>query len=170
MTQEHMIPPSSALSAEVEDHQYTDSFSAPLNRTDTNPSELIAAFFNAVPSWVDRLMVFRNWLVSFFGLKGGSLHLSTIQPPFAKGQQLGVFKILAMNENEIVMGEQDKHLDFKTSLLIERGHTDRLVISTIVKTHNLLGKTYLLIVIPFHRIIARTLIKRMAKRLSKNGV
>jgi hypothetical protein len=146
-------------------YDYADSFSAALERTDTEPEELVVAFFNSMPSWVDRLMGLRNWLVSFLGLKVGTVDLSSIHPPFSEGQQVGIFKIVRMTQDEVVLGETDKHLDFTTSLGIERGEMDKLVISTVVKTHNLFGRVYLFVVTPVHRLIVRVQIKRMAKQL-----
>ena len=41
--------------------------------------------------------------------------------------------------------------------LTERG-TSRVVLSTVVKPHNVFGRTYLRAILPFHRIGVRTIL------------
>jgi len=42
------------------------------------------------------------------------------------------------------------------------GHGQRVTATTLVLTHNLLGRSYLAIILPFHRLIVRTLLRRVA--------
>jgi hypothetical protein len=90
------------------------------------------------------------------------------QPPYSPGQQIGTFTIQAISDNEVVLGENDKHLDFRTSLLIRRSINSEIVISTVVRTHNnTFGKLYFFIVKPIHRIISALTVNRMVNNIDK---
>jgi hypothetical protein len=41
-------------------------------------------------------------------------------------------------------------------------HGQYVTATTLVLTHNLLGRTYLAIILPFHRLIARTMLRQVA--------
>jgi hypothetical protein len=73
-----------------------------------------------------------------------------------------------MNENEIVTGRDNKHIDFRLSVLKAAADdaTD-IVVSTICTVHNLFGKIYPVFVVPFHRWGVRLLMSRAvaARRL-----
>ena len=159
------IPSESMLFDDSKKYDYSDSFSVSLQRQDVESWELVAAFFLSTPKWVDNLFVLRNKLVSAIGLKAAMADLTQLNPPYKKGQQFGVFRILEMTDNEVVLGENDKHLDFRTSLFIERGIDDRLVVSTIVKINNYFGKVYFFIVKRVHQIIVPIMVKRMVKNI-----
>jgi hypothetical protein len=74
-------------------------------------------------------------------------------------------------DNEIVIGENDKHLDFRVSLLFDenKNHFDEksLTISTTVKFHNWLGVLYFLPVRPFHKLIVPAMLQNMIGKLEK---
>ncbi|WP_348626172.1 MULTISPECIES: DUF2867 domain-containing protein [unclassified Mesorhizobium] len=62
-----------------------------------------------------------------------------------------------------MLGLDDRHLDFR--LLVEvrdLGMTcQEVAATTIVKTHNWLGRAYLAIVMPFHRIIVPAMLAQV---------
>jgi hypothetical protein len=161
------VPSMSMIFSECSEYDYTDSFYRLLKRKDVESWELVAAFFMSAPKWVDNLMVLRNRLVSLIGLKGDSTIPNKLHPPYSIGQQIGTFQIQEISESEIVLGQNDKHLDFKTSLLIKHGVNDELVISTIVRTNNTFGKLYFFLVKPIHRLIVPIMIRRMVKNIDE---
>lgn len=89
---------------------------------------------------------------------------------YEPGEQLGLFKIFSKSENEIVMGEDDKHLNFRISLLLEKDTNDNakkdITISTTVEFNNWFGKLYFLPVKPFHKIIVPSLLRGILKKLN----
>ena len=59
------------------------------------------------------------------------------------------------------MAENDKHLNFRTSVLIDRKEPlSHIYLTTIVKFNNIWGRLYFIPVKPFHRIIIKTLLKK----------
>ncbi|WP_307719043.1 DUF2867 domain-containing protein [Massilia glaciei] len=107
----------------------------------------------------------RDVIVAGFGLKTAK-HLATLAKD-AQSDRVGIFKIYSTNETEIVLGEDDKHLDFRVSVLCSYGPAPesgrQLTVSTVVHCHNLLGRTYLFIIAPFHRVVVKASLRHAAR-------
>jgi hypothetical protein len=160
------LPATSALAKEQEKYPYRDSDCRPLVRQDVSADQLIAAFLAAPPGWVDTLMLARDRIVGRCGLKTAGPRHAPPQAPFQVGQQLGVFRILHLAPREAILGEDDRHLDFRVSLMIDAG---QLRVSTLVRPHNVFGWLYLTIVLPFHHLISTIMAGRMA-RIINDGI
>lgn len=154
------LPATSALAAEQEKYPYRDSNCHPVLHQTVSSDELLAAFLAAPPGWVDSLMLARDRIVGIFGLKTAGPRQVMPQAPFRVGQQLGVFRILHLAPGEAVLGEDDRHLDFRVSLLVDAG---QLRVSTLVRPHNVFGWLYLAIVLPFHHLISSVMAGRMVR-------
>jgi hypothetical protein len=131
----------------------------------TDPDVLARFIFAHQPAWVGGLMRVRDLVVARFGLKTGK-HLATLGQGAAAGR-VGIFRVYSTSESEIVVGEDDKHLDFRVSVLCS-GRTapemgKELTVSTVVHCHNLLGRTYILAIAPFHRMVVRASLRRAAR-------
>lgn len=77
------------------------------------------------------------------------------------------FPVLSRTEHELILGEDDWHLDFRASILVRdrRGDGGReLVMTTVVHCHNRLGRTYLCAIAPFHRLVVTSSLRRAARR------
>lgn len=80
--------------------------------------------------------------------------------------QVEFFPVQSENQDEIVLGEDDIHLDFRFSLLRQQtSNGQRLYATTVVHCHGRLGRTYLAVIEPFHRLVVRTGLARLARRL-----
>jgi hypothetical protein len=64
----------------------------------------------------------------------------------------GVFAVHSATQDEVILGTDDRHLDFRVSIL-RSVPDDFVAISTWVRPHNIAGRAYLAAVYPFHRII-----------------
>ena len=166
------IPEKSQLFHQKSD--YFDVFQSPVGDLDNqiDGPQLARLFFNAVPPWTSVLFKLRNRIVGIFGLKTGNGEVSKehIIQNFKglKGEKLGFFEVYYSDVNEIILGENDRHLDFRTSLFLDRTNEENsLFISTTVAFHNFFGKFYFLIVKPFHKIIVRSMMKRMVSEANK---
>ncbi|MFV3402894.1 DUF2867 domain-containing protein [Pseudomonas sp. NY15463] len=120
-----------------------------------------------MPGWIDTLMVLRNRLVGLFGLKDLG-RLSAIDPAraaasYRSGERVGIWTLLVNTQDEVLLVDRDHHLDVHIALLLRpaaEGHCQVLV-STVVRTHNLLGRLYMLPVAPFHRLIAPIALRQL---------
>ncbi|GAA4307627.1 hypothetical protein GCM10023183_23650 [Nibribacter koreensis] len=133
-------------------------------------------FFSRKSNVTDTLFALRNKVVKLFGLKTSGEVLdrqklvenSTFEP----GQQLGLFKVYDKTENELVVGQDDKHLDFRVSLLVDSlldGTSQKhLTITTAVTFHNRFGRFYFFLVKPFHKWIVPGMLKGMIERIENS--
>jgi hypothetical protein len=148
-------------------YPWQDRHSVPLppGAPEADAASLLRAFSAAMPLWARALMFLRDRLVSPLGLKTAQAASSSVEP-FHVGQQLGVFRVLHLGERDAVLGENDRHLDFRLVLQYRAGC---LQVSTLVRTHNLLGRTYLAAVTPFHHLIVAASMRRMAEVLGRGA-
>ena len=161
------LPAASALQNLPKD--YLDSYAATLNASDIAIEQVGKAFFTASPAWVDQLLVLRNRLVAFVGLKvpnAGTKEdvLRNFKCEF--GESVALFNVISKTENEVIFGEDDNHLDFRVSLFLDR-QNNLLVVSTLVKIHNTLGRFYMFAIKPFHKMIVPALTKGMTHEINK---
>ncbi len=82
--------------------------------------------------------------------------------------------MFARTENEVILGEDDKHLNFRVSLFLEQQQNNPqkkdLTISTTVEFNNWFGRLYFIPVRPFHKLIVPTMLKGIIKELEKRNV
>jgi hypothetical protein len=171
---ESTLPPTSVLRSDTVAYDYIDSFAGDLSlgkRTITSTT-VGKAFFTSAPSWIEKLMRLRDKVVRLFGLKTSEIKSNREQElsnfRCEPGEQLGIFKVFERNDSEVILGENDRHLDFRVSLYLEPldGKAPRkLTVSTAVKFHNFTGRAYFFFVKPFHRRIVRSMLKAMMKNL-----
>ncbi|RJG47019.1 DUF2867 domain-containing protein [Mesorhizobium sp. DCY119] len=111
------------------------------------------------PAWVGRLMALRNLLVKPFGLKTGAGDLPQQQ------RRIGMFPVLSQTASRVVMGLDDRHLDFRLLVDVKDLGEGRQEVSasTLVAPHNRFGRTYLAIIMPFHRIIVPAMLARIGR-------
>ena len=90
----------------------------------------------------------------------------------ARGLVIGFFPLLSKRSAELLMGADDCHLDFRLAIQQRAGAAGsrELVVVTVVHCHNLLGRTYLAVITPFHRVIARASLEQAASRTVCTGL
>jgi hypothetical protein len=109
------------------------------------------------PRWVDRLIALRNALVAPFGLK-----TSGAGEPTGK-DLIGIFPVLTDTPDRLVAGFDDHHLDFRVVIDVAAdGAGQQVTATTLVRTNNWFGRSYLTVILPFHRLVVRALLKQVA--------
>lgn len=165
------LPENSVLKAVEEGFDYIDSFDCEF--VDSNQrvgaTEVGKAFFSSGPKWIDRLFTLRNKIVRRLGLKT-SVNVTDREELLRKfqcepGEQLGLFKVFHKSEHEVVIGEDDRHLDFRVSLFVSGTVNKTLTVTTTVKFRNGFGRLYFLSVQPFHRLIVPAMLKSIVSEV-----
>jgi hypothetical protein len=112
------------------------------------------------PAWQKALIALRDAMVTPFGIK-----TSDGVRAFRDGHdRVDFFPVQWEGKDEIVLGTDDRHLDFRLSLLRRHAPTGTLLIATtVVHTHNGLGFTYLNAIRPFHHLVVRANLARCAE-------
>ncbi|MCV2351216.1 DUF2867 domain-containing protein [Paucibacter sp. Y2R2-4] len=139
----------------VEAAFFRDSYRTPLTHPQASVVEIFFAVFAHLPLWMKSALLVRNCLASACGLevpRSAEILSPEVKANYRVGDKIGPWPIFALSPSELVAGRNNKHLDFRLSVLKEaQGETINLVISTVCTTHNTLGKLYLLLIIPFHK-------------------
>lgn len=151
---------------------YADAYQCSIHKPALVVDDLVYAFFDSSPKWVGSLMLLRNKLVRLVGLKAPSAaNAEELRKKFTiqTGNGLGLFKVYARNANEVIMGEDDKHLDFRISFLLEdKGEGNYLfTLSTLVQKHNALGNLYFAPVKLFHKMVVPAMMKAMVRHVEE---
>lgn len=109
------------------------------------------------PAWVRRLLDLRNRAVAPFRLKAAEMRLG-------ETGSVGAFPILSERDEQVVLGFNDKHLDFRIVVEVASAGTtgSKVSVTTLVSRHNTFGRLYILAVTPFHRLIVKTTLGRLA--------
>jgi hypothetical protein len=157
------VPPDARLEALLPGYTFADAYRVAI-AADLDAHAAAQLIFDSPPSWVNGLMALRNALVRPLGLKAGERRSAT-----STAQHVGMFPVLAEAADEILLGLDDRHLDFRLAVTVRpiaRG-TRQVIVTTVVKTHNRLGRAYLAAILPFHRLLARRMLGRAARRWSR---
>ena len=142
MTRETAIPTTPCPGADriLPGHQFADAYKVrALHGVDAVQATRMA--FARGPLWIRALMGLRNLLGRLVGLK----------PARSRG-----FPVVSESPGEVVMGFDDRHLDFRIVVTVAGGFA---IVTTLVRSHNAWGRAYLAAILPFHRAIAARLIE-----------
>lgn len=117
------------------------------------------------PAWFRALLRLRDAVVSMGGVKSSR---RIRQEAESEGlATVAFFPVLSRSQRELVLGEDDRHLDFRVTILVKvasDGETRELVMTTAVRCHNLAGRFYLMTIAPFHRLVVRRNVERLLTR------
>jgi hypothetical protein len=156
------VPSGSMLSHELIERAYfRDSYRVPLSRRELGIIDIFFGIFAHRPLWMKLLLIVRNKVASLIGLDAPTaseiLHVE-IKDRYVVGEKIGVWPIFWLSDDEVIAGRNNKHMDFRLSVLkVSDSDRTSVVVSTVCTVHNLSGKLYLLFVAPFHRYGVRKL-------------
>jgi len=169
------VPADGLMVGRFSEVHYGDAYAADLPGGCVVTAEQAArAFFMSVPRWVHGLLAVRNLPAKLLGLKTGEGHTmeDMANAPCVSGQAFGFFTVVDRTEEEILMGEEDRHLDFLFSVMVRAlpgKAAPSVIMATAVRFNNLLGRLYFIPVKPFHRIIVRAMLKNTVSCLMERG-
>ncbi len=153
-----------------QDLHYEDAFAikVPLEYK-IGPVGMMKLFFDSIPTWTKALLGIREALVGLIGLKtakGIDMAKELTDFEGKEGQAIGLFRVLGRGEDELMVGESDKHLDFWLSFIgTSQAESFEMKLATAVVFNGWLGRWYFAPVKPLHRLIVPAVLKRMAKNL-----
>lgn len=115
--------------------------------------------FGSQPRWAHALMALRDAIVARFGIKTAS------QLAGGEGARIGIFRIYSVSEHEIIVGEDDRHLDFRLAMLrsSDGAAHGAITLASAVHCHNRIGRAYLFLIRPFHQLIVRRTLTRSVR-------
>ncbi|WP_448951842.1 DUF2867 domain-containing protein [Labrys neptuniae] len=148
------IAPAAGLEALLPGAQFADAYALEIATSELDARRAAERILGRSPRWVSALLTLRNLVVAPFGLRTRPPH-----SPAGLGV-LGIFPVISQTPERLVAGFDDSHLDFRVIVDVARqAERRRVTLTTLVLTHNRLGRAYLAAVLPFHRIIVRTMLR-----------
>ncbi len=152
----------------VGERDFLDCYSVEFPSKDVSIEEVVQRLFLDFPSWVQFLLNIRDGVVRFFGLKttAGLPTDMSYRPSLKVGEHVNFFKIESIEEDEVIVGEDDSHLDFRIAIRRDHRESEKLYLSTWVHPHNLLGRLYLRMILPFHILIVTSRLKGVARHFA----
>lgn len=136
------LPETSELWSHVSPGDFLDGYAV---SSELSPRDAADAGLR-LPGWADALLNVRNALVRPLGLKTDT------------GAE--IFPVVYESADEIILGTDDKHLNFRIAVMQQEG---RVHMATWVHRNNLLGRVYLAVIMPFHVVIVRDAMRRIAR-------
>jgi len=160
------LPAESEIAVLYPGAQLADAFAVPVPPAATRDIIALARLVLDTPApWARSLMVARDAIMSRFLVKTSAQIAAKARSDGR--ERIGFFPLRSRSAQEVIVGEGDRHLDFRGSVLLRRrsdGSGDELVLTTVVHCHNAFGRIYLGIISPFHRLIVRSNLRRAAQR------
>jgi hypothetical protein len=137
--------------------QFADAFRLTVGGDALDARHAAERMMGHSPRWVSALLTLRDAIVSPFGLttSKAARHTSV--------DRIGIFPVISETPERLVAGFDDSHLDFRVVIdVAPAGATQHVTATTLVLTHNLLGRVYLAVITPFHRLVVRAMLRQVA--------
>jgi uncharacterized protein DUF2867 len=137
--------------------QFADAFRVVIEGSAIDARAAATRTVGHPPRWANALISLRNALVAPFGLKtSGAGERSRLG-------MIGIFPVISETPERLVAGFNDHHLDFRVVIDVSASGTGQQVtMTTLVRTHNWLGRIYLAVIMPFHRLIVKAMLRQVA--------
>ncbi len=141
------LPPESALHKRIAPTDFVDCYVVKSDLSPREAAEIITRF----PGWVNFLLQIRAFVTAPFGL---------LNDAPTNTDNVGIFPVESENDNELIAGFNDKHLNFRVAVISKE---NQVFLATWVHTHNIGGKIYLKTIMPLHILISRNALVRVNK-------
>lgn len=152
-----IVEPDAMAGAALPAVSFADAYRVVTSASAFNARHAARAMFTSPPAWANALIAVRNGVMGLFGVKNGPKHFAP-----AAVARIGMLPVVSETAEAILLGFDDRHLDFRIAVTVRAladGGT-AVTVTTAVLTHNLLGRMYLAVILPFHRLLARTMLGR----------
>lgn len=160
------LPAESRIAALFPGADLADAFAVPLpaGASGRPIEDLAEAVLGNPPVWLRSLLAVRDGVMVRFGVK--TTAMLRARAVGSGAARVNFFPILSQTADEIILGEDDRHLDFRASILVRdrSGGGQELVMTTVVHCHNRLGRAYLRAILPFHRLVVTSSLRRAVRR------
>jgi uncharacterized protein DUF2867 len=136
--------------------EFADAFRITIDPSDIDARSATMRMFGRSPRWIEMLLALRNLLVAPFGLKAsGTADRGTLG-------MIGMFPVISETPEQLVAGFNDSHLDFRVVIDVAAvGAGRQVTATTLVRTHNRLGRFYLAAITPFHRLVVKSVLRQV---------
>ena len=153
----HEVTPAVDTDTLLAGAQFADAFRIEIADRNLDARHAAERMMARQPRWAETLLSLRNFLVAPLGLKTSGTSLA------APRDMIGIFPVISETPERVIAGFNDSHLDFRVVVDVTApGEVRQVTATTLVLTHNWLGRTYLAIIMPFHRLIVPALLRQVS--------
>lgn len=140
---------------------FADAFSSTIDDPSLDAVAAAQRTIDRPPGWISSLMRLRNMIVRPLGLRTGE------DASYARAERIGIFPVLSRTPERVVLGLDDRHLDFRLAIDVVPLDDRRreVTTTTLVQTHNRLGRAYLALIRPFHRRIVPAMMAQAGRNI-----
>lgn len=153
--EEHIEPDENAVKSLTKIDFY-DTFST-TNHQDSI-AEVTRRIFGKSPIWIRILFTIRNFMVRLIGLKNEKPDDYSVG--LTVGQYIGFFKVFSVDQNAILLGADDTHLNFRAFIQNTPASAYNIKVTTLVAYNNQKGRYYMRFILPFHRIVVKSMVRQ----------
>jgi Protein of unknown function (DUF2867) len=140
--------------------QFADAYRVTVTDAKLDARSAAERIFSRTPGWVKTLLDLRNAIVAPLGLK------TSAENEAKAGGMIGMFPVLSETPGQLIAGFDDNHLDFRivvNVVPVDGSRDQEVTATTLVLTHNLLGWVYLTAIMPFHRVITKSMLGQVCE-------
>ncbi len=138
--------------------QFADAFSITTKTTDLTARDAATRMLSHSPPWVDAPMRAAGSDRCALRAEDGALCASR------QCRQGRLFPVLSETPQRLIAGFNDNHLDFRVVVDVAADGTgQRVTATTVVLMHNWLGRIYLSVIKPFHRMVVRSMLRQVTR-------
>ena len=157
------VPSGSALGKVVIDRaNFCDAYQGSMDHPDLGVVDIFHGIFGHRPNWMNALLIARNKAAALAGLETPSnAEILNVERRhhYAVGEKIGPWPIFYLGPDELIVGRNNKHMDFRLSIMkVRENGKPSVIVSTICTVNNMFGSLYLSSIIPFHKFGVRKLI------------
>jgi len=160
------LPAASRIAQRTIGADFADSYCFADPQPEASALQSYLALTAQTPAWMNALMSLRNQVVRWVGLKHLG-QLKTRRPgkalqDYRPGDRVGIFSLSDLHGDEVILYDDDKHLRVQVSLYKAEG---RIWLSTVVHEHQILGRVYMSVVGPVHKLIVPLMLAQASAKL-----
>ncbi|WP_454623573.1 DUF2867 domain-containing protein [Bradyrhizobium cenepequi] len=136
--------------------EFIDAYRIAVDGTMLDARRAAEKMFARRQRWIEALLRLRNLMVAPFGLKKSG------EGDRTSHGMIGLFPVLSETPERLVAGFDDSHLDFRVVVdVAAHAGGQEVTTTTLVRTHNWLGRTYLAVIMPFHRLVVAAMLRQV---------
>jgi hypothetical protein len=141
---------------------WADCYEIQVDAPDLSAMDAARMAAGQFPLWVRLLMRIRNAVTGLVGLKPAITHST------GDIEMIGIFPVVSKNDREVVLGFDDRHLDFRVVIDVQNSGARHQIVSatTLVNRKILLGRIYITVITPFHKLVVVAMLKGLGRQLS----
>ena len=141
---------------------WADCYELQVAKSDFTAMAAAHAILSRFPLWVRLLVRLRDAVTGLFGLK------SSRDTTVDNLETIGFFPVVSKSDSQVVLGFDDRHLDFRVVIDVRSDEQGRRLVdaTTLVRRKIWLGRIYIALITPFHRLIVATMLANFGRRMS----